>query len=85
MAKDAAEIVTAESILAEFSELEDPGSVINRIHLLGDIIVISIMSVVAGADGPNAIGVWAKSNEAWLPERLNYPKAFRHTIRLGES
>ena len=77
------EIVTAESILAEFSELEDPRSVINRIHLLGDIIVISIMSVVAGADGPNAIGVWAKSNEAWLRERLKLPKGIPSHDTIG--
>lgn len=50
MAKDAAEIVTAESILAQFSDLQDPRSTVNRTHLLGDIIVISIMAVIAGAE-----------------------------------
>lgn len=73
MAKDAAEIVTAESILAEFNSLDDPRSEINRVHLLGDIIVISIMAVIAGADGPKAIGLWAKSNAQWLCERLELP------------
>lgn len=73
MAKDAAEIVTAESILAEFSELDDPRSPINRVHLLGDLIVISIMAVIAGAEGPKAIGVWARSHEQWLSARLALP------------
>lgn len=73
MAKDAAEIVDVESILAHFRELEDPRADINRIHLLGDMIVISIMAVIAGAEGPKAIGVWAESNEAWLRERLELP------------
>jgi predicted transposase YbfD/YdcC len=73
MAKDAAEIVTVKSILAEFSELEDVRSSINRVHRLGDIIVISIMAVIAGADGPKAIGTWARSNEKWLRERLELP------------
>jgi predicted transposase YbfD/YdcC len=73
MAKEPAEIVTAESILSEFSDLEDPRSDINRVHLLGDIIVISIMAVIAGAEGPKAIGVWAESNQQWLRERLELP------------
>jgi hypothetical protein len=30
---------------------------------LGDMIVIAIMAVIAGADGPKAIGTWAVSNE----------------------
>jgi len=73
VAKDAAEIVTAESILAEFSELDDPRSQVNRVHLLGDLIVIAIMAVIAGAEGPKAIGVWAKSHELWLSQRLALP------------
>jgi predicted transposase YbfD/YdcC len=73
MAKDPAQIVTAQSILAEFEELPDPRSDVNRVHLLGDIIVISIMAVIAGAEGPKAIGVWAKSNETWLRDRLQLP------------
>ena len=51
-----------ESILEYFRPLEDPRSTINRKHLLGDLIVISIGAVIAGADGPKAIGVWALSN-----------------------
>ena len=73
MARDVAEIVTAESILAEFSGLDDPRSQVNRAHLLGDLIVISIMAVIAGAEGPKAIGMWAKSHELWLSERLALP------------
>ncbi len=42
------------SILDYFGELEDPRSHINRRHLLGDLIVISICGVIAGADGPKA-------------------------------
>ena len=74
MAMDAAEIVTAESILAEFSDLEDPRSVVNRVHVLGDIVVISIMAVIAGAEGPKAICVWAESNQEWLSARLSLPQ-----------
>jgi hypothetical protein len=52
MAKDAADIITVESIISDFSELEDSRSTTNRIRLLGAMIVISIMAVIAGADGP---------------------------------
>jgi predicted transposase YbfD/YdcC len=73
MAKDAVEMVSVESILSEFCELQDGRSHVNRVHLLGDIIVISILAVIAGADGPRAIGVWAMSNDQWLRERLQLP------------
>ena len=61
------------SILKCFDDLEDPRSTINRRHLLGDLVVISICAVIAGADGPKAIGVWAASNERWLREHLELP------------
>lgn len=62
-----------DSILDEFRDLEDPRSHINRRHLLGDLIVIAIMAVIAGADGPTAIGTWAENNEAWLRKHLKLP------------
>ncbi len=40
-----------------FKELKDPCSTINQKHLLGDLIVICVLAVIAGADGPNAIGI----------------------------
>ena len=73
MAKDAAEVVSVESILEDFSNLTDPRSSINRIHLLEDIIVISILAVIAGADGPKAIGIWAAAHAQWLRNKLQLP------------
>ncbi len=43
-----------DSILSQSSELTDPRSHVNRIHFFGDLIVICIMAVIAGADGPQA-------------------------------
>jgi len=37
----------AEAILDQFRELHDPRSPLNRLHLLGVLIVISIMAVIA--------------------------------------
>ena len=62
-----------DSILEDFCTLEDPRSHINRLHLLGDLIVMSIMAVVAGADGVSAIGTWAENNEDWLEKHLKLP------------
>lgn len=61
------------SILRCFEDLDDPRSSVNRKHLLGDLIVISICAVIAGADGPKAIGVWAASNKEWLKQHLELP------------
>lgn len=83
MAKEPAEIFTAQSILAAFEELPDPRSDVNRVHLLGDIIVISIMAVIAGAEGPKAIGIWAKSNENWLRDKLQLPSGIPSHDTIG--
>lgn len=83
MAKEAAEIVSAESILKEFESLKDPRSEVNRVHNLGDLIVISIMAVIAGADGPKAIGVWANSHQDWLAKRLELPSGIPSHDTIG--
>ena len=66
-------IQDVDSLLEQFQALEDPRVNINRQHLLGDLIVISIMAVIAGADGPLAIGAWAENNKRWLTKRLILP------------
>lgn len=71
------------SILGFFEDLEDPRSTINRLHLLGDLIVISICGVLAGADGPKAIGVWAKANADWLRRHLKLPAGIPSHDTIG--
>jgi hypothetical protein len=61
------------SILEEFAGLPDPRSHINRLHLLGDLVAICIMVVIAGAEGPKAIRLSAKSNADWWKDRLQLP------------
>ncbi len=61
------------SIKHHFAELRDPRSTINRRHLLVDVVVISLCGVLAGADGPVAIEVWAKANRNWLRRHLKLP------------
>lgn len=77
------ELQNVESIQSFFDELTDPRSHINRIHKLGDLLVISIMAVIAGADGPQAIGVWALNNEQWLKKRLKLPSGVPSHDTIG--
>lgn len=72
-----------DSILASFSDLQDPRSPVNRKHLLGDMIVICIMAVLAGADGPEAIGIWANNNKDWLGKHLKLPYGIPSHDTLG--
>jgi len=72
-----------DSIIQEFGDLDDPRSSINRRHLLGDLIVICIMAVIAGADGPLGIGTWAENNEDWLKERLELPHGIPSHDTIG--
>lgn len=71
------------SILEYFKDLEDPRSHINRRHLLGDLIVICVLAVIAGADGPKAIGVWAESNQEWLRRYLELPNGVPSHDTIG--
>ena len=73
----------ATSIISFFQELPDPRSEVNRLHLLGDVIVIAICGVLANADGPSGIEKWAKLNVRWLEEHLSLPNGIpsRDTIR----
>lgn len=61
------------SIRDYFCDLPDQRSSINRKHLLGDILVICVCGVLAGADGPIGIGEWAQSHTAWLKSVLPLP------------
>jgi predicted transposase YbfD/YdcC len=63
----------AVNILRFFDDLPDPRSKVNRLHRLGDVIVIAICAVVANADGPTAIANWAELNAVWLKKHLALP------------
>jgi predicted transposase YbfD/YdcC len=63
----------AVNLLRFFDDLPDPRSMVNRLHRLGDVIVIAICAVMATADGPTAIAHWAKLNATWLRRHLALP------------
>jgi predicted transposase YbfD/YdcC len=70
-------------IVDQFKRLPDPRSTINRRHLLVDVIVISICGVLAGADGPEAIAVWAKTKKQWLRKHLKLPHGIPSHDTIG--
>jgi len=71
------------SILDYFQELEDPRCHINRKHLLGDLLVICVLAVIAGADGPRSIAVWANAHADWLKKRLALPAGIPSHDTIG--
>ena len=62
------------SILDHFKDLEDPRIYTdNQRHQLLDIVVISMLSVLCGAEGWADISAWAEEQQAWLATFLALP------------
>lgn len=64
---------TLGDIAKRFDTLEDPRCHINRRHPLTSVVVISIMAILAGANGPTAIAKWARAKEEFLRRGLPLP------------
>src|SRR5271157_2725687 len=62
-----------DEVARHFEELEDPRSTVNRLHPLVSVVVIALMAVLAGADGPTAIAKWAALKEEFLLNTLDLP------------
>ena len=60
-------------IVCHFEHLEDPRSTINRLHPLPSVLTISLMGVLAGADGPTGISKWAVAQKNILLQELDLP------------
>ena len=65
--------VSLKAVAQHFESLEDPRSDINLRHPLVSVVVIAIMAVLAGADGPTAIAKWARCKCDLLREHLDLP------------
>ena len=62
-----------DEVVLHFEMLEDPRSTVNRQHPLVSVVVIALMAVLAGANGPTAIARWAAFKEEFLLNALNLP------------
>ncbi|MBV8313417.1 MAG: ISAs1 family transposase, partial [Planctomycetaceae bacterium] len=65
--------VGLDEIIRHFEELEDPRSTVNLQHPLVSVVVIALMAVPAGANGPTAIAKWALCKQELLPKVLHLP------------
>src|SRR5665213_391310 len=65
--------VGLDEIVDYFDELEDPRSPTNLKHPLVSVVVLAMMGVLAGANGPTAIARWAKFKEEFLLKALDLP------------
>ncbi len=57
------------SIMLSFSVLPDPRKNRNQVYSLFDIITVSILSVLCGADDWMEVSFWGESNLTWLQDR----------------
>ena len=62
-----------EKIGRIFSEVEDPRVERTRVHLLTDILIIAILSVIAGAKGWEDMENYGESKYEWLSQFLVLP------------
>jgi len=65
--------VSVEEIGCFFHELEDPRSTVNQKHPLVSVVVIALMAVLAGANGPTSIAHWARLKSDLLLKSLDLP------------
>ena len=65
--------VGLDEIIRHFEELEDPRSTVNLQHPLVSVVVIALMAVLAGANGPTAIAKWASCKQELLLKVLHLP------------
>ena len=85
---DAQQHTTLAEIAKHFDALEDPRSHINRRHPLPSVIVIAIMAILAGANGPTAIARWAWFKKDFLAKCMPLPDGvpckdvFRNVLTL---
>jgi predicted transposase YbfD/YdcC len=77
-----------DEVVRHFEELEDPRSKVNLQHPLVSVVVIALMAVLAGANGPTAIAKWAVMKQEFLLKTLNLPNGiprkdvFRRVLML---
>lgn len=61
--------VRETSVMYSFSVLTDPRKSRNQLYCLFDIVTLSILAVLCGADDWVEVNLWSEANEAWLQEQ----------------
>lgn len=65
--------ISLDEVVKHFEHLEDPRSTVNRQHPLTSVLVLALLAVLAGANGPTAIARWAHLKRAFLLPLLDLP------------
>ncbi len=65
--------ISLDEVILHSEKMEDPRSTINLRHPLASVIVIAMMAVLAGANGPTAIAMWAVTKQEFLLNQLDLP------------
>lgn len=73
----------SRDLFACFDQLEDPRMERTRLHRLDDILAISLMAVIAGAEGPADIEDFARSHHDWFKSMLHLPHGIPSHDTLG--
>jgi predicted transposase YbfD/YdcC len=80
--------VGLDEIAKHFEQLDDPRARINLRHPLVSVVVIALLAILAGANGPTAIAQWALLKQALLGKALHLPNGiprkdvFRRVLTL---
>lgn len=80
--------IDLEEITCHFDQLEDPRSSINQKHPFVSVVVIALMAVLAGANGPTTMAQWAEFKKSFLIRVLDLPNGvprkdvFRRVLSL---
>lgn len=62
-----------EGLLRFFRSINDPRAA-NASHRLSDVLSVSILAVLCGAEGWAAVEAWGLANEPWLATFLELPR-----------
>jgi len=73
-----------DKVARHFEELEDPRSTVNRRHPLVSVVIIALMAVLGGADGPTGIARWAALKEEFLLQVLDLPNGIPLSDSVSE-
>ena len=73
----------SRDLFACFDQLQDPRMQRTRQHRLDDILALSLMAVIAGADGPSDIEDFGRSRHDWLKQMLHLPNGIPSHDTIG--
>jgi hypothetical protein len=75
--------IPTSTIIEHFDALEDPRIERTKLHLLLDIVTLTICAVICGADGPSDIEQYGHEKYDWLKTFLALPNGIPSHDTIG--